>query len=101
MIFNEQEVDDTDKIIEGWKDYFSELYSTGKYHQFLDMKCSADMTLESGDFPVLSFFITICISPSGAISIGVPSFSEFSSISFCNFTNSFRTKESKNQTLTS
>ena len=28
MIFNEQEVDDTDKIIEGWKDYFSELYST-------------------------------------------------------------------------
>ena len=24
-IFNEQEVDDTDKILEGWKDYFSEL----------------------------------------------------------------------------
>jgi hypothetical protein len=28
MMFNEQEVDDTDKILEGWKDYFSELYST-------------------------------------------------------------------------
>jgi hypothetical protein len=36
----------------------------------------------------LSFFITVCISSSVAISIGVPSFSEFSSISFCNFTNS-------------
>jgi quinol monooxygenase YgiN len=22
MMFNEQEVDDTDKILEGWKDYF-------------------------------------------------------------------------------
>jgi hypothetical protein len=36
------------------------------------------MPLESGDFPVLSFFITVCISSSVAISIGVPSFSEFS-----------------------
>jgi hypothetical protein len=42
------------------------------------------MPLESGDFPVLSFFITVCISSSVAISIGVPFFSEFSSISFCN-----------------
>jgi hypothetical protein len=34
------------------------------------------MPLESGDFPVLSFFITVYICSSVAISIGVPSFSE-------------------------
>jgi len=34
MIFNEQEVDDTDKILEGWKDYFSELYSTNNSATF-------------------------------------------------------------------
>ena len=34
MIFNEQEVDDTDKILEGWKDYFSELYSTNNSTTF-------------------------------------------------------------------
>jgi hypothetical protein len=33
-IFNEQEVDDTDKILEGWKDYFSELYSTNNSATF-------------------------------------------------------------------
>jgi hypothetical protein len=50
------------------------------------------MSLESGDFPVLRFLITVCISSSVAISIGVPSFSEFSSISFCNL------KEDKDNT---
>jgi hypothetical protein len=34
MIFNEQEVDDTNKILEGWKDYFSELYSTNNSATF-------------------------------------------------------------------
>jgi hypothetical protein len=29
-----QEVDDTDKILEGWKDYFSELYSTNNSATF-------------------------------------------------------------------
>jgi hypothetical protein len=30
----DQEVDDTDKILEGWKDYFSELYSTNNSATF-------------------------------------------------------------------
>jgi hypothetical protein len=32
MIFNEQEVDDTDKILECWKDYFSELLFKNLIH---------------------------------------------------------------------